>query len=139
MNRPFAIYPGLFDSATLGYWRFGESGGRLTPVGGGPTFTNHGAESVEDGYRFVRDDGDWMEADYAAQPVRSALTFECWVRDFQQEPVTNWSYRQVFQHQLDEDNMIGVDAIRRVPDPTCRSRIMTRLYVGGVCVGQCLW
>jgi len=31
--RPFAIYPGAMDAAELGYWRFGESGGRLTPVG----------------------------------------------------------------------------------------------------------
>ena len=133
------------DGDTLGLWHLhdgacqGEGTGLEDESGGGHGLANHGAESIEDGYRFVRDDGDWMEADYAAQPVRSALTFECWVRDFQQEPVTNWSYRQVFQHQLDEDNMIGVDAIRRVPDPTCRSRIMTRLYVGGVCVGQCLW
>lgn len=30
--RPFAVYPDSFDGDTLGWWRFGERGGRLDGV-----------------------------------------------------------------------------------------------------------
>ncbi len=133
------------DGDTLGLWHLhdggcqGEGTGLEDESSGGHAFTNHGAASIEDGYRFVRADNDWMEADYAAQPARSALTFECWVRDFQQVPQAGWASRQVLQYWLDDDNKIGVDAIRRVPDPTCRSRIQARLYIGSVLVGHAKW
>ena len=80
--RPFAVYPGSFDGATLGYWRFGERGGLLADVTSGKVLTNVGAEARDDGYRFVAADKDYMTAAYADQPARSALTLECWVRDY---------------------------------------------------------
>jgi len=80
VNRPFAIYSGALDADELGYWRFGEAGGRLTPVGAGPAFVNNGAVAGQDGYEFVHTDPDHMDAPYAGQPARAALTLEMWVR-----------------------------------------------------------
>jgi len=83
MNRPFAIYQNALDDNVLGYWRFGENAGRLIPIGVGPTFTNYGAIVEQDGYRFVRADGDYMAAAFPDQPPRSQLTLEVWIRDWQ--------------------------------------------------------
>ncbi len=134
--RPFAVYPDSFDGDTLGWWRFGERGGRLDGVVG-PAFTNFGAEPRDDGYRFVRTDGDHMDATFADQPVRSELTFECWVRDFFETPSANWSYRQVFQFWLDVDNRTSIMALRR--ENPAESRIRAELEVGGVGVGVAQW
>jgi len=80
--KPFRIYSGAADEHTLGYWRFGENGGRLVGVVNAKVLTNHGAEALQDGYRFVRADGDYMDANFTGQPERSQVTLECWVRDF---------------------------------------------------------
>jgi len=80
--RPFAIYPGALDAAELGYWRFGASGGRLTPVGTGPTFTNYGAVAVEDGYRFDHIENSYMRASVSVPEALPQATIECWVRDW---------------------------------------------------------
>jgi len=80
------------DSQTLGLWHLhdgacqGEGTGLADASGAGHHLTNHGAEPVEDGYRFVRTDGDYMDAAFANQPARSAITLECWVRAWQVPP-----------------------------------------------------
>ena len=79
MNRPFAIYPDSFDGNTLGYWRFGEAGGRLAgPIG--PTLAAGGSPtSLEDGYRFDGG-GEYLGGAFAGEPSRAALTMEMWIR-----------------------------------------------------------
>ena len=77
------------DGSTLGLWHLhdgacqGEGTGLADASGGGHDLVNHGAASVEDGYRFVRADADYMDASFGAQPARSALTLECWVRAYE--------------------------------------------------------
>ena len=131
------------DGDALGLWHLhnggcqGEGTGLEDASGGGHDLTNYGAESVEDGYRFVRADGDYMDAAFADQPERSKLTLECWVRDFFQTPQVGWTYRQVLQFWLDADNRIGIMAIRR--DPLGTSRIRAEHRVGNVLVGMVQW
>jgi len=77
------------DGQALGLWHLhdgtcqGEGTGLADASGAGHHLTNHGAEPVEDGYRFVLADGDYMDAAFAGQPARSAVTLECWVRAWQ--------------------------------------------------------
>jgi hypothetical protein len=136
--RHFAIYPDTFDGNTLGYWRFGERGGRLDSlVAGGPAFVNYGAEAVQDGYRFVKTDNDRMDAGFPGQPGRAALTLECWVRAF--EATTNdiqtlaaWADATGYTHRL------FVNA-RAYPSTPASSYILCGLRVGGVDLGEPLW
>jgi hypothetical protein len=79
--RPFSPYPNSFDGNTLGWWRFGERGGRLDNlIPGGPAMDNVGADPQDDGYRFVRASADYMEAFFPGQPDLYLLTLEMWVR-----------------------------------------------------------
>jgi len=133
--RPFAIYPGALDAAELGYWRFGASGGRLTPVGTGPTFANHGAEAVEDGYRFVRADGDYLAASFPSQPARAPLTLEAWVRDWVQ---ASTAYQYLYEFRHDSNNRLFLAGNRKESSPTS-SDLVARLYVGGTSVGYLVW
>jgi len=77
------------DGQTLGLWHLhdgacqGEGTGLADASGAGHHLTNHGAEPVEDGYRFVLADGDYMDAAFVGQPARSLVTLECWVRAWQ--------------------------------------------------------
>jgi hypothetical protein len=74
------------DADTLGLWHLhhggclGEGTGLEDASGGGHTLVNHGTTAQEDGRRFVRDDGDYMQASFPGQPARSAVTLEAWVR-----------------------------------------------------------
>ena len=74
------------DGATLGLWHLhngyceGEGTGLEDFSGGSHAFQNHGAEPTEDGYRFVRESGHYMDGSFPAQPSRSLLTLECWVQ-----------------------------------------------------------
>ena len=74
------------DGATLGLWHLhdgacqGEGTGLADASGAGHDLVNHGAMPLEDGYRFVRAEGDYMTVAFAGQPARSALTLEAWVR-----------------------------------------------------------
>jgi len=81
MNRPFAIYPDSFDGDTLGYWRFGETGGRLADVVNGLDLTNVGCVAGQDGYRLVRADSDKLHRTYAGAASLTKFTMECWMRD----------------------------------------------------------
>lgn len=134
--KPFSIRPGADDDNTLLYaaadhgWLQGES-----VIG--PDFTNFGADPTDRGYRFVRADGDYMDAAFAGQPQRSQLTLECWVPGWWQEPVANWSYREIADFYINADNYIRVTTLRR--DSVTQSRIMVYLHVGGVEVGRLLW
>ena len=63
------------DGQTLGLWHLhdgacqGEGTGLEDESGGGHAFTNYGTSSVEDGYRFVCTEGDYMDAAFPGQPV----------------------------------------------------------------------
>ena len=73
------------DSQTLGLWHLHdgacqtEGTGLADASGAGHDLTNHGAESVEAGYRFAGA-GQYLQGAFAGQLARSALTLECWVR-----------------------------------------------------------
>jgi len=77
------------DGQTLGLWHLhdgacqGEGTGLADASGAGHHLTNHGAQPVEDGYRFVRTDGDYMDAAFASQPAQSKVALESWVRAWQ--------------------------------------------------------
>jgi len=115
------------DSDTLGLWHLhdggcqGEGTGLEDESSGGHDFTNHGAEAVEDGYRFVRADGDYMDAAYPDQPERSQITMEGWVRDVGEFRGDANSWRQqivvLFLDSGPGDNFVSLRAHLR-PDPT---------------------
>jgi hypothetical protein len=76
------------DGQTLGLWHLhdgaceGEGTGLEDESGGGHNLTNHGATSVEDGYRFVRANGDYLYTRLLGEPSRDEMTFEFWLRDW---------------------------------------------------------
>jgi len=76
------------DANTLGLWHLhngaceGEGTGLENAKTGGPNLTNHGATSVEDGYRFVRAEGDYLYTRLLGEPSRDEMTFEFWLRDW---------------------------------------------------------
>jgi len=131
------------DGQTLGLWHLhdgacqGEGAGLEDQSGGGHDFSNNGAASVEDGYRFVRDDGDYMDATFAGQPARSQVTLECWAAECARIPASDWSYHEIANFGKDADNWLAIRAIRRT-DPS-ESRITTLLRVAGVTVGAASW
>ncbi|MGB2997652.1 MAG: LamG-like jellyroll fold domain-containing protein, partial [Phycisphaerae bacterium] len=75
------------DGDALGLWHLhnggcqGEGTGLEDASGGGHDLTNYGAESIEDGYRFVLAEGDYMDAALDGG-ARMAGTLECWIRNF---------------------------------------------------------
>jgi len=77
------------DGQTLGLWHLhdgacqGEGTGLADASGAGHHLTNYGAEPVEDGYRFVQTDVDYMNAGLPGRPEMSLVTLECWVRSWQ--------------------------------------------------------
>jgi len=127
------------DGSTLGLWHLhdgacqGEGTG-LEDESGGHDFLNHGATSCEDGYRFVRADGDYMDATFAGQPALAQLTLECWVRDWQ-IPVDAFGCIAIFG--IDGNNFCYL-LVRRHANPAL-AYISVALYVGGVAVGYCQW
>jgi len=134
MNRPFAIYPDSFDGATLGHWRFGEGGGRLVAVVNAKTLTNHGTEAGQDGRRFVRADGDYMDAVYLGEPARSQVTLECWVRDFKNDL---GQHAQIAAYGLGANDYLGI-LVGRNADPLL-SYITAAMIIGSVLVGYARW
>jgi len=77
--RPFAVYPASFDGSTLGWWRFGERGGRLDGVVGPTLAKNNTPTPLDEGYKFAGST-QYLEGAFAGQPARAALTLECWGR-----------------------------------------------------------
>jgi hypothetical protein len=136
MNRPFALYPDSFDGATLGYWRFGETGGNLSDVVAGKVFTNVGCDIEQDGYRWVRADSDQLTATYNGEPAHQMLTLECWMRDFEWLP-DQWNYGELLNWWQDGNNMLYVMAVVHA-DPSF-SRFWARYRVGGVWKGDFSW
>ena len=128
------------DGDTLGLWHLhdgacrGEGTGLEDESGGGHTLTNHGAESIEDGYRFVRADGDYMDAAFPGQEAQQQVTLEAWVRDWGEVSF----YRTVFDYRSDANNRLYLSCQRKDADPTA-SAIAARLRVGGVTVGYATW
>jgi len=128
------------DGDTLGLWHLhdgacvGEGTGLEDASGGGHDFTNHGAESAENGYRFVRADGDYLKAAFPDEPARPTLTFEFWAQEWT-VPVDTWSI--LADYRRDYSNRLLVWA-RRYSNPRF-SRIDVELHIGGAEVGFCTW
>ncbi len=128
------------DGATLGLWHLhdgacqGEGTG-LEDKSGGHDFVNHGAASCEDGYRFVRADGDYMDAAFAGQPARGQLTLECWVRDWQ-TPVDVLGCIAIFGNN--GGNNVCCLLARRYTNPAL-AYISATLCIGDVTVGYAQW
>jgi len=123
------------DAATLGLWHLhdgacrGEGTGLEDASGNGHHLTNHGAAAVEDGYRFVRAEGDYMSAAFAGEPARSRVTLECWVRDWGIAPATDKTGR-IVKYVLDDNNQFTLHAQRR-PNPA-DSNIVAATRIAGV-------
>ncbi len=128
------------DDNTLGLWHLhdgaclGEGTGLADASGRGHDLASHGAESVEDGYRFAAADPNWMETVLPAQPQRDALTLETWVRDWLTPLDATGEIAILWR---DGDNRLDLNA-RRAADPET-SYVRTRLRVGGVWVGYAEW
>lgn len=131
------------DGDTLGLWHLhdgacqGEGTGLVDASGGGHDLTNDGAESVEDGYRFVRADSDELDTNYPSQGARNLLTLECWMRDFEWTP-GNWGYGELFNWYKDGNNMLYVVVVRHPTTPAF-SRFWIRQKVAGVWVVDLSW
>ena len=127
------------DGEALGLWHLhnggcqGEGTGLEDASGGGHDLTNYGAESVEDGYRFIHADDDYMDAAFASQPERSKLTLECWVRDWNVPVGTPGTIAAYFM----DDNSIWLFA-RQQANPAS-SQIQLREYIGSALVGSAVW
>jgi len=133
--RPFSIYPGAMDDDTLLLAR-ADSGWLRGESAKGPDFTNHGATPslASDGWRFVRDDADYMSATFDGQPVREQLTLECWVRDYT-TLVDQAGY--IATHYIDASNYLYLYASRQ-STPTI-SHIRVLLRVGDVQIAIISW
>jgi len=101
------------DGDTLGLWHLhdggcqGEGTGLEDASGGGHDLTNDGAESVENGYRFVRADSDELDVAYVGDPGHQLLTLECWMRDFEWARFV-WNYGDLVHWGKDNDNFLYV-------------------------------
>jgi len=126
------------DDEALGLWHLhdgahtGEGTGLVDASEGGHDLTNHGTKPVEDGYRFDRADGDYMDASYPDQPERSALTLEAWVRDWALPADGTWG--TIATLWLDASNYFQLRARR-----ASTSLIRAELIVGGSTVGAAVW
>jgi len=125
------------DADTLGLWHLhdgvhtGEGTGLVDASEGGHDLTNYGADPVEDGYRFDRADGDYMDASYPGQPERSALTLEAWVRDW---TLPLDAYGTIAILWLDASNYLQLRAKR-----AATSVIRAEIVVEGTTVGAAAW
>ncbi len=134
MNRPFAIYPDSFDGNSLGYWRFGERGSRLTPVGAGPTFANHGAEARQDGYR--TDATDYMDAAFNGMDALPKVTLEAWVRDWSNpDDVRGCVF--IFYNPVTWADYITIRVCHQTPPTVAYWNLMTK--VGGEMKSDIVW
>ena len=128
------------DADSLGLWHLhdgacqGEGTGLEEASGGGNDFTNYGADVVEDGYEFVRDDGDYLQADFPGQPERSRLTLEAWVRAWSvPDGVSGW----VARYYRDGQNHLNIEVRQQANHAL--ATITANLKVGGSTVGSATW
>ncbi|MBE3070492.1 MAG: hypothetical protein IMZ66_09690 [Planctomycetes bacterium] len=129
------------DAATLGLWHLhdggcqGEGSGLADASGGGHDLANAGASPVEDGYRFVAAENDYMTATLGAlaQP-QAAVTLEGWVRQWQ---TPAGQYGQIARCYVDGNNRLMLDA-RRGSTPA-DSYIGTSLKIGGAWSPTASW
>ena len=128
------------DADSLALWHLhdgacrGEGTGLDDATGNGHDLANHGAESIEAGYRFVAEDPDYMEAAVGSQPQREQVTLEAWVRDWL-TPVGDTGEIAILWR--DGDNRLDLTALRAA-DPA-DSYIRARLRVGGAWAGWAEW
>jgi hypothetical protein len=128
------------DADTLGLWHLhdgacaGEGTGLDDASGNGRHLADHGAESVEAGYRFVGAETDYLETALAGRPQHGALTLEAWIRDWT-TPVGESGEIAILWR--DDDNRLDI-AAKRMADPAA-SHIRARLRVGGAWAGLAYW
>ena len=130
------------DSDTLGLWHLhnggcqGEGTGLEDASGNGRHLLNYGAAVVEDGYRFVHGEMDYMTTAIGAfSGTQSRVTLECWVRQWQ-SPLDTWSLIAAY-HNSGWTNRVAIYALRSsVP---ANSWIRAWLQVGGSWIGPALW
>jgi hypothetical protein len=73
------------DAAALGLWHLhdgacaGEGTGLADASGNGHDLTNYGATAVEDGYRLVADELDYLTATIGWRTTQAQVTVEFWV------------------------------------------------------------
>ncbi len=128
------------DSNTLGLWHLhngacqGEGTGLEDASGAGRNLVNHGAVAVEDGYRFVHSEADYMTAVIGTRSAQSAVTLECWVGQWQ-SPLD--SLRLVARYYRDWNNYLGIQARRSTSPANSTIRIWEQ--AGGTTVAQVWW
>jgi len=129
------------DASTLGLWHLhdgacqGEGTGLEDASGQGHDLSNHGAESVEDGFQFVRDESDYMTAAFSGQPERSQITLETWVRGW---AVANATNGYIGGWRKDSNNILQIGAQRAV-DGGPNSQIWAYGKGGGTSMGYLWW
>jgi len=129
------------DGDTLGLWHLhdgacaGEGTGLADASGSGHDLTNHGGESLEDGYRLVRDEGDYIAAAFSGQPARSTVTVEFWGREWL---TGQGAYGMPFAYAISTSTYLSVEAMASAADPST-SGFFPRLWVGGTLYGRIDW
>ena len=129
------------DSDTLGLWHLhdggcqGEGAGLQDASGHGRDLQNHGAASVEDGYQFVRPEGDYMRAAVGTfTGTQPRVTLEAWVRGW--GTVGDDTSRVIARYMISTANYLAIRA-RRAASPV-DSFIVARLVVGSF-VATAMW
>ncbi len=126
------------DDDTLGLWHLhdgacqGEGTGLEDESGGGHDLTNHGADSVEDGYQFVGAQGDHMGASFPGRPAQAHMTIEAWARDWTTPAGASGTIASYFR---DDSNYLHLYA----REDGAGSIFVAHLYVDGVKVGNAWW
>jgi len=128
------------DASTLGLWHLhngdcrGEGTGLEDFGPGGHALQDFGADPIEDGYRFVRANGDYMDTPMGAQAALPAATLECWVREWL-TPANETG--AVATYYRDAANYFQIHASRG--STAAASVIRARLHVGDADVGWAMW
>jgi len=129
------------DADTLGLWHLhdggcqGEGSGLEDASGHGRHLVNHEAEVVEDGYRFVREDEDYLQATIGALGYQPQCTLEAWVRAW--GTIGEENNRLIVKYLINSGNLLSINA-RRASSPVS-SWIVAWLRVGSVWIGPAQW
>jgi len=127
------------DADALSLWHLHDGacaseGTGLEDEADGHDFTNHGAESVEVGYRFDQADGDYLDAAYPGQSERSQVTLEIWSRNWETPTDATGA---IAMYAIDTNTYLFLLA-KRHSTPSL-SYIGANLTVDGVTVGRSTW